>query len=475
MIKKKFTVLLKTDLAMMRSLICFACSLISVYCLSQNVGIGTSVPQAKLQVNGSSAITRPLLLLTDSSGGAANVMEFARQGVSNNWIIAALPSNTASAAYLSVGIGGATPLTMIGDGRVGINTVSPGVALDVHSTQSNVAVFNSTENNMWVTLSEAGIPRAYIGSYSGAAQDVDFGAHGSNSTGKVHLTTGSQPRLSVIPNGNVGVGTVTPAEKLDVNGSVNISQSIKANGVAGQPGQLLSLNSSGNLSWVNTTEFKNHITIMYVNVYNWTVPAGVTRVMIEAWGGGGGGSATGGGGGGGYICVWKNVTAGAIVQLNIGDGGLGGNGMTNAQSGQKTSITFADASIYEAQGGAGSTCSFIPPAITGFIGKGGRYSGPVAGTYIGASGQDGQYNRVVYLTAGSIVYDEIQGGRGGNAGNSMYTGAEGGYWLRNASSSDLQRHIAPDVARIPGGGGGGFYTGSTGYSEGGSGLVIIHY
>ena len=49
---------------------------------------------------------------------------------------------------------------------------------------------------------------------------------------------------------NVGVGTTTPIEKLDVNGNVNVGGTIKANGVAGGIGQVLSTTGTG-LAWVN--------------------------------------------------------------------------------------------------------------------------------------------------------------------------------------------------------------------------------
>ncbi|MGO8056555.1 hypothetical protein, partial [Rhizobium leguminosarum] len=66
---------------------------------------------------------------------------------------------------------------------------------------------------MYISLVEQGNFRGYIGSYWGNTQDVDFGAHGANTTGKVHLVTAGTPRLTVTPNGNIGIGTQNPAEK----------------------------------------------------------------------------------------------------------------------------------------------------------------------------------------------------------------------------------------------------------------------
>ena len=56
-----------------------------------------------------------------------------------------------------------------------------------------------------------------------------------------------------------------------------------------------------------------------------TVPAGVTKIFVEAWGGGGGGFTTGasyvqskGGGGAGYAAAYIDVSEGQVVNMNVG-------------------------------------------------------------------------------------------------------------------------------------------------------------
>jgi hypothetical protein len=51
---------------------------------------------------------------------------------------------------------------------------------------------------------------------------------------------------------NVGIGNPTPNEKLDVTGNINVTGTIKANGVDGTAGQVLAKNASNNMAWVNT-------------------------------------------------------------------------------------------------------------------------------------------------------------------------------------------------------------------------------
>ena len=97
--------------------------------------------------------------------------------------------------------------------NVGIGTVSPVSPLSVKSiTNGNVATFDGA-NAMWITLAENGVSRGYIGSYSGNPEDVELGAYGGT-TGSVHLSTNNTPKLTVINNGNVGIGTTTPRSPL---------------------------------------------------------------------------------------------------------------------------------------------------------------------------------------------------------------------------------------------------------------------
>lgn len=102
-------------------------------------------------------------------------------------------------------------------GFVGIGTTTPAERFHLSGTESNIATFNGG-NQMYITLSENNAPKGYIGSFnqSVTVNDVDFGTHGSNSTGALHLITQSTPRITVTNTGNVGIGTVTPNAPLQL-------------------------------------------------------------------------------------------------------------------------------------------------------------------------------------------------------------------------------------------------------------------
>jgi hypothetical protein len=66
--------------------------------------------------------------------------------------------------------------------------------------------------------------------------------------------------LAIIPSfsfsQNVGIGTVTPSEKLDVNGNINVAGQLKLAGNAGASNQILMKDATNNPVWGDLSEFK---------------------------------------------------------------------------------------------------------------------------------------------------------------------------------------------------------------------------
>ncbi|QQS08660.1 MAG: hypothetical protein IPK69_11825 [Phycisphaerales bacterium] len=110
----------------------------------------------------------------------------------------------------------------------------------------------------------------------------------------------------------------------------------------------------------------------------WTVPANVTKIIVEAWGAGGGGGFSaspnphggGGGAGGGAVKVWS-VTPGSTVNISVGAGGAGGIGPANANgaAGGNTTVTIGATTI-TGVGGLGGVGGATP-----FGGSGGNATG----------------------------------------------------------------------------------------------------
>jgi hypothetical protein len=100
--------------------------------------------------------------------------------------------------------------------NVGIGTASPNAKLNVVSTGSNAMNIDGAAG-MYIGLYEAGTYRGYLGSYSGAATDVDFGTGNGNTNGSVNLTITGTPKATLTSAGKFGIGTTTPTSLLEVS------------------------------------------------------------------------------------------------------------------------------------------------------------------------------------------------------------------------------------------------------------------
>jgi hypothetical protein len=178
----------------------------------QNVGIGTSSPTRPLSFPG--LLGKKISLYPGASGDAGF-------GVFNNEL--RIHSDYSGAditlGYDDFTLGFTERMRIKGNGNIGIGTNNPFTTLHVKSSNINPVIFDGA-SPMWLTLAEDGINRGYIGSYAGNNEDVELGTYGGNITGAVHLTTNNTPRLTVINNGNTGIGLTNPSEKLQVAGNV---------------------------------------------------------------------------------------------------------------------------------------------------------------------------------------------------------------------------------------------------------------
>jgi hypothetical protein len=288
---------------------------------------------------------------------------------------------------------------------------------------------------------------------------------------------------------NVGIGNPAPSEKLDVSGNINLTGSIKANGVDGNPNQVLMKNNSGALAWGDLCDFKKMVTFIDTSVTStpWLVPSGVTRIWVEMWGAGGAGIEAGGGGGA-YVTFFKDVTAGNILSVEAGKGGkdnpfISGSGETGQSGGySRVSSTLPAINVF-AGGGTGSVKNTVFAYPQQLQGVGGRYFTSSTGIteFFTFPGQTGSSPVISYFLLPANQYNRVSHyGRGGDAGNVPNSGAEGGVLVENINGAVTSTVMVSPPWQgnggFPGGGGGGMPTNTLNSSRSGAnGMVIIHY
>ena len=213
--------------------------------------------------------------------------------------------------------------------------------------------------------------------------------------------------------------------------------------------------------------------------YNYTVPAGVTKMLaliIGAGGGGGGGGVVGGGGGGGgggYVtCVSFSVTQGQVIPVVVGTGGTRGAGQeaSNGSGGNTGGLSSVNGIV--ALGGTGGGGGVYTSSMGSGGGGGGAGStgGTGGGVYNTASpgngspGANGGRNLFSGVPAGA-------GGGGGGGGNKLAGGTAptGGAGATAASGNGGAGGIGTNPSVATGGTGGAGGTGAGGGGGGGTG------
>ncbi|MBI1929621.1 tail fiber domain-containing protein [Candidatus Poribacteria bacterium] len=211
-----------------------------------NVGIGTTSPAQKLDVNGSATISGTVGIGTSSpatplhvqsaSTGDATRFRLTNTGMSGrSWDIGAL-SNPGGFTAGSLGIADMTAdawrLLIDPSGNVGIGTTSPASLLGLaHGTRPTITFSNNgfavpgaplaNSNGDKLLFWDASDYRAAIGINSNELWLQSGGSTGGIVSFYTRDTSAAPlERMRITSTGNVGIGTTSPTQKLEVAGNV---------------------------------------------------------------------------------------------------------------------------------------------------------------------------------------------------------------------------------------------------------------
>ena len=215
-----------------------------------NVGIGTTAPSDKLEVNTGGVNGKGIKIAYDSS----NYVTFSKSTSTNFDIKSFIGGSEYGAIHFgnSVNIkttngsgginfsrGSSTLMRINNDGNVGIGTTAPSEKLQVSG--GNILL----DTNTWIgSGSGSGQPRLRFDNTNsqGKLQQADLILNDEKSvawsnTGtsiqgrgvdnqRIEFNVASSERMRITDTGNVGIGTTAPAEKLDVAGKIQSSSDI---------------------------------------------------------------------------------------------------------------------------------------------------------------------------------------------------------------------------------------------------------
>jgi hypothetical protein len=213
-----------------------------------NVGVGTSSPASKLQVVGTQGTVGAATFQLDTSTvfsswtGAWPAFELVNANTTtNNVSLFQFSDSPSGASHAGIGAVNTNHTSKYGNlffytnqadgyqirmgiygGNVGIGTTSPDMPLTIKAQAASTNGFNL--KNAALTYNLASLSSRGSG---GAALDQGFVAVNDAGVAKVVLDSAGS---SYFLGGNVGIGTTTPATKLDVNGDTNITGNLTITG-----------------------------------------------------------------------------------------------------------------------------------------------------------------------------------------------------------------------------------------------------
>ncbi len=256
----------------------------ALYYTGGNIGIGTATPGALLDVGGGghghvlrikgaiynqvniahAANTSWGLLLTNSDGNSDDSYHHSTSGADNSAAVVNVNNDA-----LHFGTSNLARMTIDHDGNVGIGTTSPEFPLEIYNASASAELrlesphtsgtlntgavsFFEDSSNIWVV----------------SKRSSGWGTRANNFEISYYNGTAWNDIFAVTPSGNVGIGTTSPATKLDVAGKVaatafGLTTTIVNNSITQAGGKMVSVQCPVNYTVLSggceTVSYDGHI------------------------------------------------------------------------------------------------------------------------------------------------------------------------------------------------------------------------